>query len=65
MKEFRSGWTLPFSSVARLTILVGLPSQTQSIWNRVCAFGNAGLFNCAGFHELAPSVETSTFVILP
>ena len=65
MKDCRSGWTLPCSSVERLTILVGLPSQTQSIWNRTWALDNTGWLNCACVQVFEPSVEISTLAILP
>src|SRR5580704_3080723 len=55
----------PFSSVARLISVEGLPSQFQGRRNRVRAFDKTGSFKAATAQLLPPSAETSTFETRP
>src|SRR5436853_400618 len=65
MKAARLGCTLPASSVARLMITAGEPSQFHGIRKRVSALLSTGVCSAATPQLLPPSADTSTLLMRP
>src|SRR5712691_5387709 len=61
----RSGCTAPVVSIARDFSTVGLPLHFQGRWKEVIARGSTGVASGAAAHVFPPSVDTSTFAMVP
>src|SRR3989442_7861588 len=65
MNFSRSGCTAPVVSVARDFSTAAPPLHFQGMWKAVIARGSTGVASDAVAHVVPPSVDTSTFAMVP